>query len=175
MKTFVSGVIVGLFILVLGGLAYFVLGIAPVSTAAAPMPFEDFLAKTALRARLNRETPKTVPIPVNEVNYLAGARVYRDNCAVCHGLPGQRLSGIAMGLFPKPPALFEGKGVTDDMPGETYWKVVNGIRLTGMPGFRQSLSETEAWQVAILLSDASKVPLSVRAALLSPSDQRTSR
>jgi len=24
-------------------------------------------------------------------------------------------------------------GVSDDEPGETYWKVANGIRLTGMP------------------------------------------
>src|SRR5262245_53619158 len=51
-------------------------------------------------------------------------------------------------MFPKPPHLFRGKGVTDDEPGETYWKVANGIRLTGMPAFKNSLSETEMWQVS---------------------------
>ena len=26
-------------------------------------------------------------------------------------------------MFPTPPHLFKGHGVTDDPPGETYWKV----------------------------------------------------
>jgi mono/diheme cytochrome c family protein len=61
-------------------------------------------------------------------------------------------------MFPKPPALLVGMGVTDDEPGETYWKVANGIRLSGMPAFRQSLSETEMWQVSLLLAHADKLP-----------------
>ena len=136
------------------------------------MPFEDFFAKAALHARISREMPKTVPIPIDESNYSAGAKIYLDNCAVCHGLPGQPLSAIATGLFPKPPALFNGKGVTDDDPGETYWKVVNGIRLTGMPGFRGSLSETQAWQVSILLANADKLPASVKSSLLPAAEPR---
>ena len=36
----------------------------------------------------------------------------------------------------------------------TYWKVDNGIRLTGMPSFRHILSNTEMWQVSLLLSQA---------------------
>ena len=28
-------------------------------------------------------------------------------------------------------------GVSDDPPGETYWKVFNGIRLTGMPSYKR--------------------------------------
>jgi mono/diheme cytochrome c family protein len=56
----------------------------------------------------------------------------------------------------------EGKGVTDDEPGESYWKVANGIRLTGMPGFRQRLSETEMWQVSLLVADADKLPNTVK-------------
>jgi mono/diheme cytochrome c family protein len=47
-------------------------------------------------------------------------------------------------------------GVTDDPPGETYWKVANGIRLTGMPAFKDALTETEMWQVSLLLANADK-------------------
>jgi mono/diheme cytochrome c family protein len=64
-----------------------------------------------------------------------------------------------------PPELLVGKGVTDDSPGETYWKVANGIRLTGMPGFSQSLSETQMWQISLLLANADKLPHSVTAVL----------
>jgi mono/diheme cytochrome c family protein len=64
--------------------------------------------------------------------------------------------------------LFQGKGVTDDEPGETYWKIFNGIRLTGMPGFSKSLNETQIWQVALLLANADKLPASAKAALVAP-------
>ena len=62
-----------------------------------------------------------------------------------------------------------GKGVTDDEPGETYWKVANGIRLTGMPGFNQQLSTTEMWQVSLLLAHADKLSDSVKGILANPS------
>ena len=68
-------------------------------------------------------------------------------------------------MFPHPPHLFRGKGVTDDEPGETFWKVKNGIRLTGMPGFEKSLSETQIWQVSLLLANADKLPDSVKQSL----------
>jgi len=45
-------------------------------------------------------------------------------------------------------------GVSDDEPGVTYWKVANGIRLTGMPSFDHVLSDTEMWQVTLLLKNA---------------------
>jgi thiosulfate dehydrogenase len=45
---------------------------------------------------------------------------------------------------------------------------VHGIRLTGMPGFRGSLSDTQAWQVSILLAHADHLPDSVKSALTRP-------
>jgi hypothetical protein len=71
-------------------------------------------------------------------------------------------------MYPKPPKLLEGMGVTEDPPGETYWKVSNGIRLTGMPGFSESLSQTQMWQVSLLLANANKLPDSVKSALYRP-------
>ena len=99
---------------------------------------------------------------------MAGAHIYMEHCAVCHGVPGKEQTAIALGEFPRPPHLFEGKGVTDDEPGETYWKVANGIRLTGMPGFIQHLSTTQMWQVSLLLSSANKLPESANAVLTNP-------
>jgi thiosulfate dehydrogenase len=72
-------------------------------------------------------------------------------------LPGGEKSAIAAGMFPCPPQLFHGHGVTDDEPGETYWKVANGIRLTGMPGFRNTLKEDQLWQMTLLLANADKL------------------
>ena len=58
--------------------------------------------------------------------------------------------------------------MTDDEPGESYWKIFNGIRMTGMPGFSKSLSETQMWQFALLVANADKLPASVKAALVAP-------
>jgi thiosulfate dehydrogenase len=140
---------------------YFATGTAPVATSAREMPFERQLAHMALHARIDKEMPKTVPIAADDTAYAAGAQIYKEHCAVCHGLPGQPQTAIAKGMFPKPPKLMEGTGVTDDPAGETYWKVSNGIRLTGMPGFEKSLSTTQMWQVSLLLANADKLPKSV--------------
>ncbi len=162
---YAAGFILGLIILPLCGYLYLVLGLAPVATSAPPMPFETYFAKKALHARISRDAPTTDAIQPTEGNLLVGANVYKQNCAVCHGLPGQPKSHIAEGMFPPPPQLFQGKGVTDDPAGVTYWKVKNGIRLTGMPGFGWTLSNEQMWQVAVLLANANKVPPSVTQSL----------
>jgi mono/diheme cytochrome c family protein len=64
-------------------------------------------------------------------------------------------------MFPRAPQLWAkhksgAVGVSNDPVGETYWKIKNGIRLTGMPAYEKSLSETQLWQVSLLLSMADK-------------------
>jgi mono/diheme cytochrome c family protein len=80
-------------------------------------------------------------------------------------LPGAEKTAIATGMFPRPPQLWKGKGVTDDEPGETYWKVANGIRLTGMPGFIGTLKDDQLWQVSLLLANGDKLPETAKDAL----------
>lgn len=168
MKAFVVGLILGLIAVPAAVYFYFSSGNAPVATAADPMPFERTFARMALHARLEKEMPKSVPIQADEAAYLAGAQVYKENCAVCHGLPGQPQTSIAKGMFPRPPKLMEGTGVTDDPAGETYWKVSGGIRMTGMPGYEKTLSSTQMWQVSLLLANADKLPKSVTELLNPP-------
>src|SRR5271167_4994364 len=165
---FIAGLLLGLIIVPFGAYLYFTGGSAPVATTDSDMPFENFLAHKALDARIVKDMPKTVPVQPTEGNYLDGADLYKRHCAVCHGVPLSPKSSIAAGMYPRPPQLFEGKGVTDDEPGETYWKIFNGIRLTGMPGFSKSLSETQMWQLALLLANADKLPTSAKAALVAP-------
>jgi mono/diheme cytochrome c family protein len=71
-------------------------------------------------------------------------------------------------MFPHPPQLFKGKGVTDDPAGETFWRTANGIRLTGMPGFRGTLTDVQIWQVSLLLLNAGKLPPPVRDLVAQP-------
>ena len=165
-KAFFVGILVGVLLLAAGAWFYFTNGWAPVAVADPPMLLEKKLAHSALNARIGKD-PHTdpAPVPVNEATYLAGADVYKQNCAVCHGAPGEAQTAIAKGMFPKPPELFSGKGVTDDPAWETYWKAKNGIRLTGMPAFKGSLDDTQIWQVSVLLANADKISPAVKTAL----------
>jgi thiosulfate dehydrogenase len=163
------GILLGILLVMMGVWLYFTSGRAPVAATDPPMPFERKLASSALHAHLDKQPHPDSPVPADETNLLAGAEVYKQNCAVCHGLPAEPETAIALGMFPKPPELFHGTGVTDDPAWETHWKAENGIRLTGMPGFKGRLTDTQLWQVSQLLANADKIPPSVKAALtLSP-------
>jgi mono/diheme cytochrome c family protein len=164
-KGIVVGIILALLIVFGGTYLYFSGGHAPVATNAPEMPFEHRFARMALHAYMEKLPHANSPVPENEQSFLEGAKIYKDHCAVCHGLPGEPKSAIASGMFPQPPQLFKGTGVTDDEAWETYWKVYGGIRMTGMPGFSEHLSETKMWQVSVLLKNADKISPTVKAEL----------
>ena len=166
MKSFLIGLIVGLLILPLAFAVYVASGRMPAATSDPPIPFEAVLAGAALHARIKREAPKRDVSSVATAELVSGADVYQKNCAVCHGLPGQTVPPVAKGEFPPPPQLFTVDGrVSDDPAGVTYWKVKNGIRLTGMPGFQASLEDQQMWQVTALVARADKLPPEVLDAL----------
>lgn len=171
----VKGMVAGILLTLLGVFGgvyfYFAGGHAPVATKSPEMPFEHKFAHIALDAYLNKLPHPNPPVPENEQSFLEGAKIYKEQCAVCHGLPGEPKNAIASGMFPPPPQLFKGTGVTDDEAWETYWKVYGGIRMTGMPGFSERLSETKMWQVSVLLKNADKISPAVKAelAIASPS------
>jgi thiosulfate dehydrogenase len=167
-KGLILGIILGGLLLAGAGYLYFAWGQAPVATAAPTMPFERTFAKMGLHKYLDKLPHPNPAVPADEANYLPGAKIYKEQCAVCHGLPDQPKTMIALGMFPDPPQLFKGMGVTDDEPWETYWKVSGGIRLTGMPGFVGHLNETQMWQVTVLLKNMDKISPAVKAELLAP-------
>ena len=115
-----------------------------------------------LHAYLDKLPHPQPQVPADEANLIAGAKVYKEQCATCHGLPGESRGAIALGMFPAPPQLFHGVGVTDDDAWESYWKVEGGIRMTGMPGYKGQLTETQIWQVSVLVKNADKISEAVK-------------
>jgi mono/diheme cytochrome c family protein len=161
MGRFLFGVVIGIILVPLAAFVYFKAGSVPVAVNDPPMPQERLVTSVPLKARIDREMVKSPPVPADESNLVAGAHIYSEQCAVCHGYHGKP-SKFAKHMFPSAPPLWEKHGhgdvigVSDDPPGETYWKVANGIRLTGMPSYKELLSETEMWQVSVLLAHADK-------------------
>jgi mono/diheme cytochrome c family protein len=155
------GIILGIILVPVAVLAWLHYGHVPVAVADPPFPEERAITQQALNARIDHELIKTAPIPADEAAFVAGAQIYHDQCAACHGLHGKP-SSFAAHMYPGAPPLWEPHhngavvGVSDDPPGETYWKVSNGIRLTGMPSFKNVLTDTQMWQVTLLLANADK-------------------
>jgi len=155
------GILLGAILAPVAVVVWLYLGSVPVAVADPPFPHEQQLTGILLHARIQRELVTTIPIPADGNSLAAGAEVYRDQCAACHGFHGKP-SRFGAHMFPAAPPLWEKHsrnavvGVSDDPPGETYWKVVNGIRLTGMPAYKGVLTETKMWQVSLLLAHADK-------------------
>jgi mono/diheme cytochrome c family protein len=160
MGRFLLGLILGVLLIPAAVYGWFKFGRLPVAVADAPLPFERQITRIPLHARIDGEMVKSAPIQPDENNLVAGAQIYREQCAACHGFHGKP-SSFGLYMFPHAPQLWEKHrngvvGVSDDPPGETYWRVSNGIRLTGMPSYSKVLSETQMWQVTVLLANADK-------------------
>ena len=166
MKGFLIGVLIGAIAFAGGLYFYFVSGSAPAAVADPPMMMERRMANRALDAHIEKANVSAPPFQSSEDNYVAAAKLYKDQCAQCHGLPNQTPPAIAGNMYPDATLLFKGKGVTDDPPQESYWKVKNGIRLTGMPSFKSILDDTQMWQLALLVANADKIPDSAKKLLV---------
>ncbi len=152
------GFLLGVAVVVGGAAAYLRWGPVPVATADKPFPFEKAIVSVPLKARIASQM-QVAPFGTGEDAFEGGAHVYRAQCAGCHGTPGHDVA-FAKSMYPAAPQLWKKHatgnvvGVSDDEPGETYWKVANGIRLTGMPAFNHLLTDTQMWQVTLLLKNA---------------------
>ena len=159
MKGFLAGVFA---VLIIGGLIAYI-GVTqglliPANADAKPPQLERWAANQSLHATLRREAPTQAnPIAATVPNYLAGIKLYNENCIVCHGAADGVPSTIAVGLYQHAPQL--GKdGVEDDPEGVSFWKIAHGIRLTGMPAFNGSLSDDQMWTLALFLKHMDSLP-----------------
>jgi thiosulfate dehydrogenase len=159
-KWFVFGVLATIVVTVLCGYMVLRLGLIPANADASPGRLETWAAGTSLGATLQREAPKGAnPVPLTDDNLLAGVDLYGRHCALCHGTANGEasVSPVAKGLYPRPPQLAT-DGVEDDPDGLSYWKIEHGIRWTGMPSWKGTLSDQQIWTLVLFLKHMDKLP-----------------
>ena len=172
MIKFFLGVVVGIGLVVLASYLFVTRGGIFMGTATKPLPLEGTISGAAITASIGKSANDPSPLPADETNLQAGAKIYMNVCAGCHGKLDQA-SSAAKGFYPLPPHLLApDAGVTDDPVGATHWMVKNGIRFSAMPSFNQKLSDSEIWQVSLLLRNANKLPASVQDSLREPQQQQ---
>lgn len=156
MRSFFAGIIATLAALALLALAAVETGAVPANADRGALPGEKWAAHTSLDATIARAAPKDPPFALNDSDLAAGAALYVQNCAVCHGTAHSTPNAIARGLYIKAPQ-FTKHDVTDDPIGETYWKIDHGIAWTAMPSYHTTLTDRDRWQIAWFLKHQDKL------------------
>ena len=98
-------------------------------------------------ASVSRRATAKPPMSLDDPDAIeAGARQFSElGCVKCHGAPGIRRDLFGRAMNPGPPGL---KTLSENDPGEIFWIVKNGIRMTGMPSFgKAGVGDNEIWQV----------------------------
>lgn len=153
MVRFILGVATTL--VVLAAIAFTVVkfGLVPATADVAPPKMERMLARMSLGATIDREAPQPpYPFPSSDAAIVAGAKLYTQHCAMCHGSGVGDATILSKGLYITPPQ-FAKHGVDDDPEGETYWKIEHGIRFTAMPSYKGSLTEEQIWQITYFMKN----------------------
>jgi len=159
-KWFLLGVLAAIIAALFCGYLVLRLGLVPANADANPGWFETWAAGVSLDATLKREAPKiSNPVALSDDNLIVGIKLYGQHCAICHGTAqgDASASPVAKGLYPRPPQLAT-DGVEDDPEGYSYWKLEHGIRLTGMPSWKDALTSQQMWTLALFLKHMDKLP-----------------
>jgi mono/diheme cytochrome c family protein len=163
MKNFVLGSLCTLFVWVVGGLGYLLLGFAEMRGDLPPSRLESALMKRAVHASVRREAPEVAnPYPPTDENLIAGGKVYLNECAGCHGTPGKPYK-YSQVLFPSAPLVTSVR--TEYTEAQVFWVVKHGVRRTGMFANGQWESDEKLWKVAAFLARIGSLPPGVSAAL----------
>ena len=104
MGKFIAGVILTLIALFVGSYIYVHYGFMNLSAAAPYNPAEVFYVRGMLDKWAERNAPNTPnPVQPTDVNLIDGVKLYKQNCAVCHGSPQNPVAQVGRGLYPHAP------------------------------------------------------------------------
>ena len=167
MKNFFLGVAVTLLVMAVGGYFYLTKGYMDCSADQMPSSIERHLAMSAMDAASERRAPaQKNPVPATEENLVAGAKLYVEHCAGCHGLPSNPESQFSRSFNPPTPGFFKR---APDMPdNQNFYITQHGIRWTGMPAWGRILKDEQMWKIVTFMSKIEALPPAARAVLEPP-------
>lgn len=172
MRNFVLGIIVTLLALAVGALWYTRTGRVNFQADQTPSAAERWFAGGASNAYVERNAPHVRnPVPATEQNVVAGAQLYVNHCAGCHGTPSSADTQFMHSFNPPVPRFFVH---APDMPdNQNFYVVQHGLRFTGMPAWNKTLTTEQIWEVTTFLSAIPNLPPAAKK-VLEPSGTVTS-
>jgi mono/diheme cytochrome c family protein len=135
---------------VAGAFTFIYAGVYDVAATSPHWPVTYWMMETvrtnSIKARAAGITP---PQDLSDqTKVVGGTEHYAAHCASCHGAPGVPRGETAEGLYPKPADLTHAP--QRYTPGELFWILKNGIKMSGMPSWSDH-SDEELWGTVAFL------------------------
>jgi len=145
------------------------LGLLPTQATSDPPAWETAFARHALHAAATRRAVHlTNPVIPTEANLRAGMKLFRGDCAGCHGSPTS--AGQSSGLYPDPPQFVSHPPTLPEW--QLFWIVKYGVRYSGMFAWDgqwgkdsngRDVSDEKIWSVVTFLHRLDSLPPAVAA------------
>jgi thiosulfate dehydrogenase len=172
MAKFLLGFLVGVLALPAAILIVARLGLLPIRSNTSPSEWESALANMALSTSAGRQAPHIQnPIAPTEENLMAGMKLFKDDCAGCHGTPNTAAANETnVVLYPNAPQFTLHPPQKPDY--QLFWIVKGGIRYTGMFAWGgqfapdasgKDVSDEKIWTAVTFLTHLQSLPPSVDA------------
>jgi mono/diheme cytochrome c family protein len=111
-----------------------------------------WLFQTTMRRSVQRRAQEiVVPPPGGRSELIRGAFLYSTSCEACHRGPGVARPRITVALSPEPADLAH--TAASWHVRELYWIVKHGVRMSGMPAWRDIYSEDDIWAIVSFVSE----------------------
>jgi mono/diheme cytochrome c family protein len=142
---FVAGIIAAPLLLILAGM----MGWLGSTGTGQPPGWEVSLGDRLLDASLEKRAKGLHnPIKANDSAALAaGAKLYANNCAGCHGEAGRPSEWGSKGFYPRVPQFHQVKE-SELTPEEAFTAIHDGIRYSGMGAWKGMMTDDDMWKVA---------------------------
>jgi mono/diheme cytochrome c family protein len=172
MAKFCLGFLVGVLAFPVAILTVARLGLLPIHADTSPSKWETAFAHMALNASAARQAPHTPnPIAATEENLMAGVKLFKDDCAGCHGTPNSAAENETnISLYPNAPQFALHPPRKPDY--QLFWIVKGGIRYTGMFAWGgqfapdasgKDVTDKKIWTAVTFLAHLQSLPPSVDA------------
>jgi mono/diheme cytochrome c family protein len=171
MRNFLFGLIAGILTLPAAAVLAASLGLLPTAANAVPSRLEKAFAHLALDAAASRHAQHLAnPIASTPENLMAGMKLFKGDCAGCHGDPNSATDLEPDILYPKPPAFALHPPRKPDY--QLFWIIKKGVRYSGMFAWEgqfgkdatgKDISDDKIWTAVTFLTHLDSLPPAVDA------------
>lgn len=152
------GALIGIAVIVPIGVDAFVhSGLFNVGASNPHTKFTEWITHETMIHSVHRHASGIRPPPrISAPQVLAGFCIYETHCVACHGAAAVAREQWVGGMEPSPPYLLD--ATSKWTAAQLFWIAKNGIKMTGMPSWRESLSDEQIWEVVGFLEATGKLP-----------------
>ena len=153
----IGGAIALVLVMPLGAFVFIKSGLFNVAASHPHTKVTEWITHETMIHSARRHGANTrMPAHLTARQIVGGFCNYETHCVACHGAPGIAREQWVNGMEPAPPYLLDVTQIWT--PPQLFWIAKNGIKMTGMPSWRDSMSDAQIWDVVGFLEAMRKLP-----------------